>query len=69
MGALFRLNAQRLDATLCAVIRNAMAPMFDSGVLKPPAVGERYSLCKVAEECDRAASGQGGKIASISLQE
>jgi len=60
--ALFGLDTQKLDATQCAAILNELTPMFESGALKPSAIGERYPLDQAAEAYSRVAAGGAGKV-------
>jgi NADPH:quinone reductase-like Zn-dependent oxidoreductase len=62
---LYGLDTQKLDVTHCAAILNEIAPLFDSGVLRPPAVGEEYPLDKAVVAYGRVASGKGGKIVFV----
>jgi NADPH:quinone reductase len=63
--ALFGLSTQRLDVTDCAAILNEIAPLFESGALKPPAIGERFPLSEAAQAYSRVASGKGGKVVLV----
>jgi NADPH:quinone reductase-like Zn-dependent oxidoreductase len=56
------LGTEKLTATQCAAILNELAPMFDSGTLKPPKVDERYPLAKAPEAYARVAAGGNGKV-------
>ena len=62
---LFGLDTQKLDAARCASILSEIGPLFDSGALQPPVIGERYPLSAVAKAYDRVASGKGGKIVFV----
>jgi NADPH2:quinone reductase len=64
-SALFGLNTQRLDVIQCAGILNEIAPLFESGALQAPAIGERYPLSQAAKAYGRVASHQGGKVVLI----
>jgi NADPH2:quinone reductase len=60
--ALFGLDTQKFDATRCAGILSNLAPLFESGALKPPKIAERYKLSQVREAYGRVASGRGVKV-------
>jgi NADPH:quinone reductase len=62
---LFGLDTQKLDATECAGILSEIGPLFQSGALRPPVIGERYPLSDVAKAYGRVASGSGGKIVFV----
>jgi len=62
---LFGLDTQKFDSAQCAAILMQIGPLFDSGTLKPPVIGERYPLSAAAEAYGRVASGKGGKIVFI----
>jgi len=59
------LDTQALDATACARILEELAPLIDSGALKPPEIGERYPLAKVVEAYVHAATGKPGKAVLV----
>ena len=59
------LDTQALDATACARILEELAPLLDSGALKPPALCERYPLAKVVEAYAHAATGKPGKAVLV----
>ena len=59
--SLLGLDTGSLNAGACARILDELAPLFDSGALKPPVIGERYPMEKVAEAYAHAATGQPGK--------
>ncbi len=59
---LLGLNTQSLDVTKCSEVLNEIAPLFESGALQPPAVGERYQLSDAVHAYERVASGKGGKV-------
>ncbi|HEY6349174.1 MAG TPA: zinc-binding alcohol dehydrogenase family protein [Candidatus Angelobacter sp.] len=63
--ALFGLDTQKLDASQCATILNQLAPLFESGAVKPPAIGERYPLAEAAQAYGRVAAGGAGKVVLI----
>lgn len=63
--ALLGLDTQKLDASQCAAILNELAPMFESGALKPSAIGERYALAQAAQAYSRVAAGGAGKVVLI----
>ena len=56
------LDTQKYDVTACARILNELAPMFESNLLKPPAVAARYPLEQAAEAYSRVAAGRSGKV-------
>jgi NADPH:quinone reductase-like Zn-dependent oxidoreductase len=62
MGILRRQSRRTAFATQCTEILNEIAPMFESGTLQPPAIGERYTLADAAHAFGRVAAGQRGKI-------
>lgn len=59
---LFGLNTVKLDAGSGAAILNQLAPLFESGALKPQAIAERYPLSDAAKAYERVAAGAGGKV-------
>jgi NADPH:quinone reductase-like Zn-dependent oxidoreductase len=59
---LFGLNTQTMDAIQCARVLDVLTPLFESGALQPPEIGERYPLVKAAEAYARAASGKAAKV-------
>lgn len=59
---LFGLDTVKFDATACAEILNELRPGFESGALKPLAVGERFSLADAPRAYVRVAAGAGGKV-------
>ena len=63
--ALFGLNTQILDVTKCGEILNEIAPLFESGALQPPAVGERYQFSDATQAYERVDSGKGGKVVLV----
>jgi NADPH:quinone reductase len=63
--ALFGLDTQKLDATKCAEILNEIAPLFESGALQRPAVGERYKLSEAPQAYQRVVEGQVGKVVLV----
>jgi NADPH2:quinone reductase len=63
--ALFGLDTQKLDATACSEILNEIAPLFESGALHRPAVGERYKLSEAPRAYQHVAEGQGGKAVLV----
>jgi NADPH2:quinone reductase len=60
--ALFGLDTQKFDATRCAGILSNLAPLFESGALKPPKIAERYKLSQAREAYGRVASGRDVKV-------
>ena len=62
---LLGLDTQKLDATQCASILNELVPLFESGALKAPAIGERYPLAEAATAYGRVAAGGGGKVVFV----
>jgi NADPH:quinone reductase len=62
---LLGLDTQKLDATECAGILNELVPLFESGALQSPAIGERYPLSEAATAYARVAAGGGGKIVFV----
>lgn len=60
--ALFGLDTQALDATACAAILDELAPMFESGALRPPAVAEQCALADAPKAYARVKAGGSGKI-------
>ena len=61
-SVLLGLDTQHLDATQCAGILDEIAPLFESGALRPPAIGERYPLAEAAQAYGRVAAGGSGKV-------
>lgn len=59
---LFGLNTVKLDASACGAILNELAPRFESGALRPPAIGESYPLADAAKAYQRVAAHAGGKV-------
>jgi hypothetical protein len=43
----------------------SMLPATNKGMLRPPAVGERYTLSDAVQAYIRVASGKGGKIVLV----
>jgi len=67
---LLGLDTQKFDVTQCAAILNQIAPLFESGAIEAPKIGERYALVDVAKAYQRVASGVGGKVVLLmALQE
>ena len=64
-SVLLGLDTQKFDATYCAGILNELAPLFESGALKPPAISERYDLSEVAKAYGRVAAGGSGKVVFV----
>jgi NADPH2:quinone reductase len=67
--ALFGLDTQKFGVTKCAGILNEIAPMFESGAIKPPVIAERYPLSEAAQAYARVASGKVGKVVLIPASE
>lgn len=59
---LFGLDTVKLDASACGAILNELAPLFESGALRPPAIGESYPLADAAKAYQRVAAHAGGKV-------
>lgn len=64
-AVLLGLTTQVLDVTQCAEILKEIAPLFESGALKPPIASEKYPLSEAAQAYRRAASGKSGKVMLI----
>jgi len=62
---LFGLDTQKLDASQCAAILNELTSLFESGVLKPLNVAERYPFVEAAQAYGRVAAGGAGKIVLV----
>jgi len=60
--AVFGLDTQKLNATACAAILGELAPLFDSGALKPPKIVQRFPLSKAADAYKQVATGKSGKV-------
>jgi NADPH:quinone reductase len=63
--AVLGLDTQKLDATKCADILNELAPLFESGKLKPPSVEAKFSLAQVKEAYGHVASHKPGKVVFV----
>lgn len=63
--SLFGLDTQKFDATQCAGILRELTPLFESRSLKPPVIGERYSLTDAASAYGRVAAGKSGKVVLV----
>jgi NADPH2:quinone reductase len=59
---LLGLTTQPLDVIRCSKILNRITPLFESGLVLPPKVGERYPLADAPTAYGRVATHQGGKI-------
>jgi NADPH:quinone reductase len=59
------LDTVKLNAVQCAAILNELAPMFESGALKPLPIGERYELKEAPKAHQQVAAHAGGKIVLI----
>jgi NADPH2:quinone reductase len=55
------VNTRGLDVTTCASILTELAPLFESGVVRPLAIGSEYSLDDAAIAYRHVASGSHGK--------
>jgi NADPH:quinone reductase-like Zn-dependent oxidoreductase len=64
-AVLLGLNTLVLDATQCAEILKEIAPLFQSGAVKPAVVSEKYPLSEAAQAYRRTASGKSGKVVLI----
>lgn len=64
-SALLGLDTQKFSATQCAEILNEIAPLFESGAIEPPRIGERYELADAAKAYSRVAAGKGGKVVLV----
>lgn len=62
---LLGLDTQKFDVTYCADILSELAPLFESGVLNPPTIGEQYPLSDAAKAYGRVVARKGGKIAFV----
>ncbi|HEY6330072.1 MAG TPA: zinc-binding alcohol dehydrogenase family protein [Blastocatellia bacterium] len=60
--ALLGLDTAKLDTTKAARILDELRPLFESGKVAPPTLGEKYPLPAAAEAYGRAASGKAGKV-------
>lgn len=60
----FGLDTQKLGVTDCAGILK-LGPMFESGALRAPGIGERYALADAAKAYGRVAEGKGGKVVLV----
>lgn len=65
---IFGLDTQKLSAGQCALILNELAPLFESGALKPLPIGERYPLSEARKAHQHVARG-GGKVVLIAGSE
>jgi NADPH:quinone reductase-like Zn-dependent oxidoreductase len=63
--ALIGLNTQALDVTRCSDLLREIAPLFESGALQPPAVGEPYPLTEAPRAYERVVSRGGGKVVLV----
>jgi hypothetical protein len=59
------LTTQVLDATRCAEILKEIAPLFESGALKPLIASEKYPLSEATQAYRCTASGKSGKVVLI----
>jgi NADPH:quinone reductase len=59
---LLGLDTQKFDVTYCADILSELAPLFESGAVKPPPIGERYPLSDAVQAYGRLVAHKGGKI-------
>lgn len=60
--ALLGMTTQFLDASQCAAILNEIAPLFESGKIKPSGIVQRFPLSRAREAYQRVASGRSGKV-------
>jgi NADPH:quinone reductase len=60
--ALFGLDTQKFDATYSARILDELKPLFESGEIDPPKIGERFPLIDAPAAYRRVAQGRGGKV-------
>jgi NADPH:quinone reductase len=66
--ALLGLDTQQMDATACARILNELAPLFDSGILRPPAVAHPLPFSQAPQAYQRVAAREVGKIVLVMTQ-
>jgi NADPH:quinone reductase len=59
---LLGLDTQKLTTIECAAILNELAPVFESGALKPSPIGERYPLSEAPKAYERVAAHAGGRV-------
>jgi len=62
---LFGLDTVKLNASNCAGILDELRPLFESGALQAPAVGERYRLSEARKAYERVAAHAGGKVVLV----
>lgn len=65
--SLFGVDTQKLNATRCAAMLKELAPLFESGALKPSSISERYTLLQATEAYGRVAAGGGAKVVFVML--
>lgn len=65
--SLFGVDTQKLNATRCAAMLKELAPLFESGALKPSSISERYTLLQAAEAYRRVAAGGGSKVVFVMM--
>ena len=56
---------QKFDVIHCAAILNEIAPLFESNALKPPVIGQRYTLSDVVQAYGSVVAGKGGKTVFV----
>ena len=66
---LFGLDTVKLTASECAAILDELRPLFESGALPAPAVGEQYPLSDAPKAYQRVAAHAGGKLVLIVSEE
>jgi len=72
LGILYRqqilirgVNTQLYDASQCAQILTNLAPLIESGALKPSKIAERFSLDEAPQAYKRIAAGISGKLVLV----
>jgi NADPH2:quinone reductase len=55
---LYGLNTAFIDVTRGAQIMNALAPLFESGAIKPPTISDQYPLSRAAEAYQGLSAGK-----------
>jgi NADPH2:quinone reductase len=63
--ALYGLNTGWLNSVDCARILTTLAPLFESGAIRPPAIAEHYPVERAAEAYGRVAQGAHGKVVLV----
>ena len=64
-SVLLGLDTQKFDVTHCAGILNELAPLFESNVLTPPVIGQRFPLSDVVQAYGSVAAGKSGKTVFV----